>query len=65
MFTYDICYHLADYSEKTGVEFSNPVNVGDFITDGCGESEYKVFQVVHSISGGGSCIHVRHENLSS
>ena len=63
MFTYDVCFHLADYSEKQGVEFSNPVSVGDFISDGIGEAEYKVFQVVHSQVGGGSCIHVKHENV--
>lgn len=63
MFIYDVCFHLDNYSEKQGVEFSNPVNVGDFISDGIGEGEYKVFQVVHSQVGGGSCIHVKHENV--
>lgn len=59
MYLYDVCFHLDNYSEKSSVEFSNPVHVGDFITDGIGEEEYQVFQVVHSSVGGGSAIHVK------
>lgn len=58
-FFYDICFHLNDYSEKNSVGFSNPVHVGDFISDGIGAAEYEVFQVIHSSVGGGSAIHVK------
>lgn len=59
MFVYDVCFHLDSYHEKHSVEFSNPVNVGDCITDGCGEVEYEVFKVVHSQVGGGSALLVK------
>ena len=59
---YDVCYHLDDYNEKNNVEFSNPVHIGDYITDGIGNEEFLVFQVVHSAVGGGSAIHVKRES---
>ena len=62
-FIYDICFHLGDYSEKNHMEFSNPISVGDFISDGIGEKEYLVFQVIHSQAGGGSAIHVKEPEL--
>ena len=59
-FIYDVCVHDdGDYREQSGVEFSNPVHIGEFITSGNSETEYEVFQVVHSGFGGGSAIHVR------
>ncbi len=56
---YDICYHLDNYDEKNNIGFPNPVNVGDRITDGAGNGEFVVFQVCHSIVGGGSSLHVK------
>lgn len=58
---YDVCIHDEDYEERSGVEFTNPVSKGDFVTSGTGDTEYEVFQVVHSSVGGGSAIHVREQ----
>ena len=59
-FIYDVCVHDdGNYREQSGVEFSNPIHIGEFINSGKGETEYEVFRVVHSGFGGGSAIHVR------
>lgn len=58
-FVYDVCVHDKVYREVPGVEFSNPVHIGDFVTASEEGSEYEVFQVAHSGYGGGSAIHIR------
>ena len=59
-FIYDVCVHdEGDYREESGTEFSNPVHVGDFIKNAAEDTEYEVFQVVHSGFGGKSALHVR------
>lgn len=57
MYIYDVCFHVEHYSECNQVEFSNPVHVGQSISNG--DCEYIVFQIVHSSVGGGSALHVK------
>ena len=60
LFIYDVCVHdEGDYREQSVVEFSNPVHVGDFIKIEVEDTEYEVFQVVHSDNCGKSALHVR------
>ena len=64
LFIYDVCVHdecdyEGDYREESGVEFSNPVHVWDFIKTAAEDTEYEVFQVVHYGFGGKSELHVR------
>ena len=59
LFIYDICVHEEGaYREEYGVEFSNPVHIGDFIKIEVEDTEYEVFQVVHSDNCGKSVLHV-------
>ena len=63
-YIYDVGLHDSNggYEEFGNTEFSNPVSVGDYITNPNGDSsEWKVFQVTHSSVGGGSCLHIRQD----
>jgi len=60
LFIYDVCVHdVGYYREESGVEFSNPLHIGDFIKIEVEDNEYEVFQVVHSDNCGKSVLHVR------
>lgn len=55
---YNVHIHADELKISNNIGFMNAVNIGDSITNGFGDPEYIVYDIVHNMSDNNTTIHV-------